>query len=59
VLDAPDADLALLGLDSLELTELIVDLETSLAFEFPADLLDPATFRTVRSIASAVEASRG
>jgi acyl carrier protein len=50
-----DAELSALGLNSLGLAELIVDLEQVLAMEFPEYLLERETFSTVRTIADAVE----
>lgn len=56
VLDDPDADLSSLGLDSLAVVRLVVDLERELLLEFPADALEPATFRTVNSIVATIRA---
>jgi len=45
-----DAPLVLLGVDSLDLVELIVVLETSLGVRFPAELLVPDAFATADSL---------
>ncbi|WP_438040292.1 phosphopantetheine-binding protein [Sorangium sp. So ce128] len=54
----PDTDLSALGLASLEMVGFILDLERGLAVRFPADLIDPATFRDARTIAGHVRALR-
>jgi acyl carrier protein len=46
--------LADLGLESLDLVALIADLESTFEIEFPDEMLDPATFRSVLTIAEAV-----
>jgi acyl carrier protein len=55
----PDVDLSAIGLTSLEMVGFILDLEDSLAVQFPADMMDPATFRSARTIAGHVRALRG
>lgn len=42
----PDTGFALLGVDSMEIVSLVVDLEDELGFEFPEDLLTPEVFAT-------------
>jgi acyl carrier protein len=42
----PDTRLAHLGIDSMEVVSLVVDLEDLLGFEFPEDLLTPEVFAT-------------
>ncbi len=53
-----DTELTALGLDSLALVALIVDLEKTFAVVFPSDALEPKTFHTARTIADAVNAIR-
>jgi acyl carrier protein len=55
-LDDPDADLAAIGFDSLKMVGFIVDLETSFSIEFPADMIDAQTFRSLRTVADSVRA---
>src|SRR6266540_1235396 len=55
----PDADLTDLGLDSLGLAGLIVDLETTFCVVFPEELLVPETLRTVHTVAAALAALQG
>lgn len=50
-----DQDLAGLGLDSLALAGLVVDIENSFMIEFPADMINPDTFRSVRTVADALD----
>ena len=54
----PDADLSDLGLESLTLVSLVVDLESTFEVVFPERMMDVETFRTVRTVAQAVQAAR-
>lgn len=53
-----DATLTDLGLGSLAVAELIVDLEQTFGVEFPEHMVVPETFRSVETIAAAVQALR-
>jgi acyl carrier protein len=53
---AEDTPLADLGLDSLQLASLIVDLEASFKISFPAAMLSHDVFRTIRTVSAAVAA---
>jgi acyl carrier protein len=53
-----DAALADLGLDSLTVVRLMVDIESKLGVRFPSEMIDAETFRTVGTIADAVRALR-
>lgn len=46
----PDTGFALLGIDSMEIVSLVVDLEDMLGLEFPEDLLTPEVFATPGSL---------
>ena len=59
VLDDQDAPLATAGFDSLKIVELVGEVERHFGFEYPADLLNQATFRSLRTVADSVRASRG
>ena len=48
------AALAPVGLDSLKVVELLLDLESTFGISFPADMLDRETFRDAGTIAAAV-----
>lgn len=50
-----DEPLAALGVDSLEIVDLIVEIEDAYGFEFPQELLVPEVFVSARSIWDAVE----
>lgn len=50
----PDQGLTELGVDSLEVVELIVNLETEFDIEFPPELLQPEVFATPGTIWQAV-----
>lgn len=50
-----DEELTNLGLDSMKSISLLLDLENSLGFVFPDELLNAETFRTARHLISAVE----
>ncbi|MEU5646350.1 phosphopantetheine-binding protein [Streptomyces milbemycinicus] len=52
----PDADLSSLGLTSLGVAGLLVDLEASLSVRFPEDAVTPEVFRTIRTLTDAVRA---
>jgi acyl carrier protein/quercetin dioxygenase-like cupin family protein len=54
----PDADLAALGVDSVAVVELIVQLEKVYSISFPSAMLDRSTFRSVASVADAVATVR-
>ncbi|MEU4772785.1 phosphopantetheine-binding protein [Micromonospora sp. NPDC023644] len=54
----PHADLAALGVDSVALVELIVQLEEAYSISFPSTMLDRSTFRSVSSIVDAVTTLR-
>jgi len=54
----PDAELSALGLDSLRMVSFILDIEASFAIEFPSEMIDAGTFRTLRATATAVQAVR-
>jgi acyl carrier protein len=63
---APDDDLAALGLDSMGVVQLLVDLEDRYGLDLPDDLMTEETFATVGSLwltvadqVGAQEASRG
>ncbi len=49
-----DDELAGLGIGSLELVGLILDVEQTFSIAYPAELMDGSTFRTARSIAESV-----
>ena len=51
----PDVPLTDLGLDSLGMVGLILDLETVLGFSFPEEQVTPATFYSTGSLWAAVE----
>lgn len=51
---SPDTGLADLGIDSLGVVALIIDLEAALGRQFPEEALSAENFRTLRSIGSAV-----
>jgi acyl carrier protein len=57
-LDA-DASLTNLGLDSLGLAGLVVDLEMTFAVELPEHMLVPETFQTIRTVAAALATLTG
>jgi len=50
----PETHLSALGIESLELVNLMLQIEKALSVEFPADMLDPETFQTPRTIAEAI-----
>ena len=52
-LDIPLTDL---GLDSLSVVNLMLDLEDTLGITFPEEMLNEETFRTGRSVVAAVQA---
>lgn len=52
----PDADLRMLGLGSLRLVALIVDIEATLGVSFPAVWMRDETFRNIRAMVQAIEA---
>lgn len=52
----PASELRDLGLDSMEIVGLLLDLEGAFAISFPDDLLTPATFATAGSLWTAVAA---
>jgi acyl carrier protein len=51
---APDASLTALGVDSLEMVELIVGLEDAFGIEIPQHLLTPEVFATPGTIWAAL-----
>lgn len=51
---ARDVPLPVLGVDSLDIVELIVQLEDSFGFSFPEEMLTPEVFATAGSIWAAV-----
>ena len=53
-----DIELSSAGFESLQLVGFILDLEKSLAVQFPADMFDAAIFRNPRTIAGYVRALR-
>jgi len=55
----PDQNLALLGVDSMELINIIVDLEETFGFQMPQELLVPEIFATPRTLWKALEAHIG
>jgi acyl carrier protein len=50
----PDSELRTLGLDSLRVVAFMVDLEATCDITFPAELLVPDTFHSIRTVATAV-----
>ena len=50
----PDTRLNDIGLDSLKIVDLIVDIEAAFCLVLPDDLLNIQTFESIRSIADAV-----
>jgi acyl carrier protein len=52
----PDEDLAAVGLRSLDAVRLLIDLESTFSVTFPADMIDASTFRSIRTVATAVGA---
>ncbi|MFD9389281.1 phosphopantetheine-binding protein [Streptomyces sp. NPDC060000] len=52
--DDPDTELSSLGLTSLGVAGLLVDLEAAFSLEFPADTVTPEVFRTIRTLTDAV-----
>lgn len=54
----PDTAFALLGIDSMEIVSLVVDLEDMLGFEFPEDLLTPEVFATPGTLWDALTTRR-
>jgi len=57
-LEDPDASLSALGVGSLEMVCLMLDLEQSFSIEFPDHMIDAETFSSVGTIADAVRALR-
>jgi acyl carrier protein len=55
----PEALLMSLGVDSLEIIELIVALEDVFGISIPPEMLNPQTFATPSTIRSAIEELRG
>lgn len=55
----PDENLAVLGVDSMELISIIVDLEEAFGFQMPQELLVPENFATPRTLWRALEAHVG
>ncbi|MGH3185686.1 MAG: phosphopantetheine-binding protein [Streptosporangiaceae bacterium] len=55
----PQVDLGALGLGSVELAVLIVDLEGTFGVEFPEHMLVPETFRTAGTVVGAIAALTG
>ncbi|MEO3890695.1 phosphopantetheine-binding protein [Nonomuraea sp. B5E05] len=51
---SPDTALSDLGFGSLGLVALMVDVEESLSLSFPSEMINPETFRSIRSMAEAV-----
>ena len=51
-----DNDLARAGVSSLEMVELMCELERRFAIKFRDEQIDAATFRTVRTVVDAVRA---
>jgi acyl carrier protein len=51
----PDASLALLGVDSMELISMIVDLEEAFEFEMPEEFLAPEIFDTPGALWKAID----
>jgi acyl carrier protein len=54
----PDVELKSLGLDSIELVAFLIDLEKTFRIKFPNEMIETSTFRTLRTVAQAVEAAR-
>ncbi|MEJ8654266.1 acyl carrier protein [Streptomyces sp. MS1.AVA.3] len=52
----PDAELSSLGVTSLGVAGLIVDLEEEFSFQFPADAVTPEVFHTLRTLTDSVRA---
>ncbi|MEU1662207.1 acyl carrier protein [Streptomyces sparsogenes] len=50
----PDTELSALGVTSLGVAGLLVDLEETFSLRFPADAVTPEVFRTVRTLTDAV-----
>lgn len=51
----PDAPLSTLGVDSLEIVDLIIEIEDSFGMEIPQELLTPEVFKCARTIWQAVD----
>lgn len=56
---SPDSSLADMGLDSLALVALLVDLESQFDVMFPDELLNQETFKTAGSLWEVVEGLTG
>ena len=54
LLDGPDANLASVGMRSLDTVSFICDLEKSFSIVFPSEMIDDVTFRTISTVAEAV-----
>ncbi|MGW7615154.1 phosphopantetheine-binding protein [Streptomyces antimycoticus] len=50
----PDAELSSLGVSSLGVAGLVVDLEETFTFRFPDDAVTPEVFRTIRTLTDTV-----
>jgi acyl carrier protein len=57
-LEDPDAEFVAVGLCSLELVELMLEVETAMGIEFPPELMNAETFRTPRTLAAAIAGLR-
>jgi diaminopimelate decarboxylase len=55
----PETPLALLGVDSIEIVTLIVDLEDAFGGQLPEDMLTPETFSTLGALWAALESRPG
>ncbi|MGW4949510.1 phosphopantetheine-binding protein [Streptomyces parvulus] len=53
-LSGPDQELRDLGLGSLELVGLLVEIEDAFSVRLPADVMHQATFRSVRTLTAAL-----
>jgi len=57
-LDDPDAPLASLGIDSLKMVALILDIERTLVVRFKSGVLLPENFETLKAAADTVARAR-
>jgi acyl carrier protein len=51
----PDIELVALGFDSLNTVSLLLELEKVFSIEFPVEIVNSDTFKSVKSVADAVE----
>lgn len=52
----PDRTLTSLGLGSLQIVGLLIDIESRFGVRLPAEMIDSATFHSTRTVADAVHA---